>query len=190
VIEGIYYEFIGLPCGARASMPLGVVAGDQPTFFVYKGSRLYGSLSTSGTLRLLSPRDPLLFVKSLRHELEQELQWSEGCPAVDESLGAWYDCRYRLLSLQKEGSSYVCDGIRYLGGLTGPFTRTYGCLVELLVLLTKARAGVWEEWFLPYAKGLTWCVERSSRGSEKYVNAALEVLRELEGIRGKAEGRP
>jgi len=65
VIEGIYYEFIGLPCGARVSMPLGVVAGDRPVFFVYKGSRLYGSLFTSGTMRLLSPRDPLLLCKKL-----------------------------------------------------------------------------------------------------------------------------
>ncbi len=186
MIEGLYYEFIAAPCGSRVTMPLGLVAGQAPVFFVYRGSSLYRALQERGRVRLLSPYDPLAFLKSVRHQLEVELAWREGCPDVDESLGAWYECNYALREINSEGKSFSCDGLRLIAGKHSPFTRTYGCLVELLVLLTKARAGVWEDWWLPYAEGLVWCVTRSSRGSGPYVVAANEVLQELRALRGGA----
>ncbi len=184
MIEGLYYEFVAAPCGARATMPLGVTAGPSPGFFVYKDARLYDVLSTAGRLLLISPYDPLVFLESVRHELEGRLKWKGGCPEADELLGAWYECEYSLDRVTGEGKHFSCTPLRLIAGRHVPFTRAYGCLVELLVLLTKARAGVWEGWWLPYAEGLVWCVTRSSRGAERYVVPANEVLQELRSLRG------
>ncbi|MGC9210323.1 MAG: hypothetical protein ACP5FT_03570 [Acidilobus sp.] len=186
VIEGVYYEFIAVPCCVRATMPVGIFMGPRPTFYLYRGTRLADLLPERGRLRLLSPYDPIRFLQSLRHELEAEIDWSGGCPRPDERLGAWYECSYALASTDERGSLYSCDGLNMIAGSHVPYTRTYGCLVELLVLLTKARAGVWEEWYLPYAEGLAWCVRRSARGQARYVNAADEVLQELRSILKRA----
>ena len=186
MIDGLYYEFVGLPCGVKTSMPIGVVAGQPPEFFVYRGTRFHEVLGESGRLMLISPYDPLVFLRSLRHQLEEELAWSDGCPSVDEKLGAWYECEYALREVTGEGKRYACSRLRLVAGHHVPFTRAYGCLVELLVLLTKARAGLWEDWWPQYAEGLVWCVTRSSRGSEKYVVPANEVLQELRTLRGRA----
>ncbi|MGC9071584.1 MAG: hypothetical protein ACP5HK_02665 [Acidilobus sp.] len=188
MIGGVYYEFIAVPCGSKVTMPLGLIVGQEPAFYVYKGTSLHERLADEGRLRLLSPYDPLAFLRSIRHELVAEIRWNNDCPVPEETMGAWYECSYRLWEVDENGKWFTCDGLQRITGSHLPYTRMYGCLVELLVLLTKARAGVWEDWYIPYAEGLAWCVRRSSRGVSNYVDAANEVLRELRSMRGGAKG--
>lgn len=190
LIKGAYYEFIAFPCAANArySMPLGVLWGDDRTFSVYRSAGLLRFLADRGTLMLLSPSDPLLFVKSVSHSLEHEVEWEpDGCPRLS-GLGGIYRCEYRRLKEYPEEVTFSCS-LTEVESPHVPYTRAYGCLVELLVLLTKARAGVVESWYVDYARGLRWCVERSTRGLRSYVDAADAILRELEGIVGKSRGR-
>ena len=190
MIEGAYYEFVAFPCGGdRYSMPLGLVWGPNE-FYVYRTAGLFRRLGRSGTLILLSPNDPLAFARSVDHTLELEASWDGGCPRPEPAWGAWYRCEYELRSADGEGASYVCRTLERVAGEPPPYSRVYGCLVELLVLLTKARAGVAEPWYLGYARGLKWCVERASRGNGRYVLEAERVLRELEGALGEAERQP
>lgn len=184
MIKGAYYEFIAFPCSVngRYSMPLGVVFDEKKQFTVYKDAGFLRFLGKEGVLLLLSPSDPLLFVKSVAHALELEVRWDEasGCPEL-KGLGGVYRCHYHQLSDGGNSVAYSCN-LEEVEPPQVPYTRAYGCLVELLVLLTKARAGVYEGWYLEYARGLKWCVEHSTRGSPEYVNTANAILQELESI--------
>ncbi len=179
-MEDAYYEFVAFPCGSdRYSMPLGVTAREG-AFRVFKGAGLLRRLNAKGTLRLLSPSDPLDFYLSLRHELEAQVNWDGGCPRPDPTRGLWFTCHYVTVSDEGPDVLFRCVELRREGGELPPYSRVYGCLVELLVLLTKAKAGAGEPWYLDYAKGLRWCVERASRGDRRYVSTADEALRGIE----------
>lgn len=187
-IRGVYYEFIAIPCGHRYSMPLGLFFGDSPVFRVYAGADLYKILKLNvSRLLLLSPVDPLSFYYSLNHSFESSLEWGvDGCPSLNSMLGAWYSCTPRLVGESMEFDIYECSSFTYLTGAPPPYTRVMGCFIELLILLTKARAGVLEDSFLEYAKWLRWCIERASRGDERYVRVVELILQELRGFGPKS----
>ncbi len=191
MISGIYYEFISFPCGKRRySMPLGIIWAPQPAFYIYKTAGLSRLIDSSGTLFLLSPSDPLLFLESINHTLELKVAFDDnGCPRPSE-LGSWYRCDYVINYNDNEKVGGVCRSFIPVRLASVPYTRLYGCLVELLVILTKARAGVIKDWYLEYARGLRDCIERSSRGAPRYVAAADSALQELEGIIRQGQGKP
>ena len=183
---GPYYEFIAVLCGQKYTMPLGLVFGRYPAFFVYKSARMSNYLHKGkpNPIYLLSPLDPTLFIKSLRHELEMELSYREGCPQPDSKLGLWYYCKALFSYEDKERYVFRCEDMQKIGGECRPYSRAYGCIVELLVVLTKLQAGIKEPWFLEYARGLKWCVERSSNEDERLVSISDEILRSIEGYIG------
>ncbi|MCS7106932.1 MAG: hypothetical protein NZ902_02375 [Acidilobaceae archaeon] len=181
MLEDVYYEFIAFPCGVRLSSPLGIFGR---SFKVYKGTSLWRALPRASRLLLLSPLDPLAFYDSVRHELELRVEWEE-CPRPHERLGAWYSCMPRLLERGELYDVYRCEEFAHIGGTPPPYSRVMGCLVELLVLLTKARVGA-VKGYLEYARWLTWCVERASRGG-RYAEVARLVLQELEALEGEGK---
>ncbi|MDM7276005.1 MAG: hypothetical protein P3X22_007845 [Thermoprotei archaeon] len=186
-VKGVYYEFIAFPCGHKYSMPLGLLYMEKPRFKVYKGTGLWGLLRGGvGGLVLLAPRDPLDFYLSLIHSLELEVSWgSDGCPVVDEFKGAWFTCAPRLLASGGDYDEYECSSFTHTGGSPPPYSRAMGCFVELLILLSKARAKVVDAGSLSYARWLRWCVGRASPGDERIVGVSDTVLRELEKVLGE-----
>ncbi|MEN2999657.1 MAG: hypothetical protein ABDH61_03695 [Acidilobaceae archaeon] len=182
LLGDIYYEFIAFPCSQRLSSPLGLLGRD---FKVYKDTSLWRALPRSRRLFLLSPLDPLAFYESLRHELELQIEWRE-CPKPDERLGAWYSCAPQLVERGELYDVYRCEELVHVAGSPPPYSRVMGCLVELLVLLTKARAGA-VKGYSEHARWLAWCVERASRGG-KYAEVARVVLQELESLEGEGKG--
>ncbi len=184
--RGVYYEFIAFPCGGRPySMPLGVLFGERPSFRVFEGTGLHGILARRGGLiYLLSPLDPLLFVESVGHSLERLLAWEGSCPRVEPSLGSWFSCTAVYERTSGGADFYYCREFRNLSSSLLVYSRTYGCLVELLILKTKAEAGVIGKESLEYARWLYWCVKRSSPGEEKYARVALSILQGIEKALG------
>ncbi len=173
-----YREFIAFTCGERYSMPLGVVH-DAPGFFrVYRGTGLYERYK-GGLLVLLAPVDPLDFYRSIRHELELLIDYESGCPMPDAKRGSWFTCPGVPVGEAPEYRLYECEGPRPL--LLAPWTgysRAYGCLVELLVMATKAIAGV--DVPRSHVDGLVWCIRRSAPGDprlEEALDWALQALR-------------
>ena len=141
-LEGRFYEFIAFPCMHRYSMPLGILWSSPPVFRVYKSTGLHSILEGyDGHLYLLSPIRPEYFWYSVQHELEEMVEW-RGCPVPDDVHGAWFKCK----PVKATGSDYFtvfeCRGFRHVSGEPPPYSRSYGCLVELIVLYTKIRAGV------------------------------------------------
>lgn len=182
MLRDVYYEFIAFPCGHRLSSPLGLFGG---SFKAYRGTSLWRALPQTRRLFLLSPLDPLAFYESVMHQLELRMEWEE-CPKLDERLGAWYLCTPRLEEEGELYDVYRCEELVHLAGTPPPYSRVMGCLVELLVLLTKARAGA-VKGYLEHARWLAWCVERASRGG-RYAEVARVVLQELEALEGEGEG--
>jgi hypothetical protein len=180
--KGLYYEFIAVPCGSRYTMPLGVYNGVKPTFTVYRDSGLYRVLRGGvRELFLLAPYDPLLFYESLTHRLEHVIVWGgDGCPVVSESLGCWFHCTPRLVAEDQGFDTYECSSFKHIAGSPPPYSRVMGCLVELLVVYTKAKAGVLSGGYVGYARWLRWCIERASRGDPRYVSIAELVLQDIE----------
>ena len=183
--DGVYYEFVALPCGVRYSMPLGVLMGSTPSFRVYSSVGLY-RLLRSGVeeILLLSPRDVRLFWYSIVHSLEDLLKWNS-CPEADESLGAWYSCSPILTRSYNGYDVYECRGFRFLGGYPPVYSRVYGCFVELLVLYTKLRAGVKLNDVGGYVEWLSWCIERSSPRNRSLLNIANMVKERIYNILGE-----
>ena len=182
-LKGVYYEFIAVTCGRRYTMPLGVLMLEPPRFKVYRGTGLHSILRSGGAsgLRLLSPLDPILYYESIEHRLEHNIRWDiDGCPVADDTLGAWFQCNPRMVEETMEYDVYQCQGFQHITGMTPPYSRVQGCLVELLVILTKAEAGVVEDNILDYARWLKWCVERASPVEEKYVVLSKRILRRIE----------
>ncbi len=171
-----YRELIALPCGARYSMPLGVL-GESPAFFrVFHGAGLAEYLREP--LLLLAPTDPALFLYSLRHELEDMLEYDAGCPRIDPRLGSWFTCNPVLVGSSELYGLYECDRLRPL--LLVPWTgysRAYGCLVELLIYYTRVSAGVVDP-DTGFTRGLALCLERSDK-SGRLPSLAREILRDL-----------
>ncbi len=186
-VRGVYYEFVAFPCGRKYSMPLGLLYCEKPRFKVYRGTGLWSFLRENvGDLTLLAPRDPLDFHLSLTHRLESEVSWGpDGCPAVDESRGAWFKCTPSLSASSGDYDEYECSSFAHTGGSPPPYSRAMGCFVELLIILSKARAGVVGVDSLSYARWLRWCVGRASPGDERIVRVSDIVLRELEKALGE-----
>lgn len=160
--DGVYSELIAVPCGARYTMPLGVLGGRRPLFRVYQGTGLYSILrGAARTLYLLAPRDPVAYWMSIEHTLEDLIQW-KGCPAPDPGMGAWYKCIPTLARSEAGYDVYECRGLEHVAGSPPAYTRAHGCLVELMVVYTKLRAGVRMEGVGEYARWLEWCVTRSA----------------------------
>ena len=173
-----YREFIALTCGHRYSMPLGVLGGAPGFFRVYHGTGL-SRIYSGGLLVLLAPRDPVDFYRSIRHRLELEVEYESGCPMPEAGRGSWFTCLGVPVGEAPGYTLYECDGPRplLLTPWTG-YTRAYGCLVELLVLATKALAGV--EVPRGHVEGLAWCIRRSAPGDpglEEALDWALQALR-------------
>lgn len=124
---------------------------------------------------------------SVRHELERRVEWEGDCPRTTEEAGAWFLCRHSLKERGELYDLYECEELVHLAGSPPPYSRVTGCLVELLLLLTKARAGA-VRGYVEHARWLLWCVERASRGNAKYVGAARDVLQELEALEGEGKG--
>lgn len=188
LVRGVYYEFIALTCGHRYSMPLGLYLDPTPKFKVYDGSGLQ-RLLRGGVRRLLllSPIDPMLFYESVVHELESRITWGDdGCPIVSHELGSWFYCEPSLVERGSNFDIYECLEFKHLTGVSPPYTRVTGCLVELLVLYTKVKAGVLEGDYLEYARWLKWCIERASRGDVRYVSTAELILQKLREAHGES----
>ncbi|AFZ70906.1 Protein of unknown function (DUF447) [Caldisphaera lagunensis DSM 15908] len=179
MLKNIYYEFIAFTCNTRYSMPIGILFKDKPKFYVYKTTRLSKILNDKSLIYLLSPNDPLIYLKSLDHEIENEIKYVNGCPDLD-NMGSVYLCYSRFLREDENGIEFECEKFEKIKGENLPYTRVYGCLVEMLILLTKIEANVIEDWFLDYAKGLKWCVERASKMDEKYVRISNEIFKRIE----------
>jgi len=179
----VFYELVAFPCGARYSMPLGVYSWDPGYFRVYHGTGMARAYR-GGPLLLLAPRDPLLFLESLEHRLEQRVPYYSGCPFQDPRLGAWYSCLGVPLARDPGADWYACANPRRIAGEPPhAYTRSYGCLVELLILYTKLLAGALSELPPGLVEGLHRCVERSARGgriveaSRRIVQSIREILR-------------
>ncbi len=170
-LEGVYYEVIAFPCGHVYSMPLGVVrTGSTLTFRVFRGAGLLSRLGSGGPLMLLSPLTPEAFLWSLNHELESMITWDpeKRCPVPSPKWGAWVECLAESTGWEGEVRRYVCRDSRHLSGSPPSYTRSLGCLVEMLIIITKLeadaplpeiRGGV-----MGYLEWLAWCVSRSSGG--------------------------
>ncbi|WP_292320948.1 DUF447 domain-containing protein [Caldisphaera sp.] len=188
MIKGIYYEFISFLCNYRYSMPLGILYNEEPLFYVYKTTKMAKLLSKESQNRiyLLSPYDPILFLDSLEHKIENNISYDNGCPKLDESIGIWYNCNAIYKKEFNDKLEFYCSNLLKLKGDAVPYNRSYGCIVELLVLLTKVQAGVKEPWFLTYANGLKWCVERSSNKDERYAKVSDHILQLLKKYYGES----
>lgn len=194
-LEGVYYEVIAAPCGARYTMPLGVVREDVALQFrVYQDAGLAKILDRRRLrLLLLAPKDPLLYLESIEHKLEKRLLYRGGCPEPDPDLGAWVECITSYLGTQGGVHLYSCDARRLVGESPG-YTRLHGCIVETLVILTKIRAGA----PLPalpggveaYLEWLSWCIKRSGRGLyDELADSLLRAARKaLQDRRSNASG--
>ena len=186
--KGLYYEFIAIPCGTRYTMPLGVYNGARQSFRVYREAGLYSILRGGAReLFLLAPYDPMLFYESVAHKLESRIEWgSDGCPRVSELLGCWFQCTPALAAVNPGFDVYECSRFKHVAGAPPPYSRVMGCLVELLIVYTKVRAGVAMEGYLDYARWLRWCVERASRGDPRYVSIADLILQDLKRAPGES----
>lgn len=193
---GVWLEVVALTCGPRYSMPLGIMReGGSWLFRLYPGVGLLDiARAAGGRLRLymLSPSDPLSYLESYYHELEQKIDWQEGCPTPDPLLGVWARCEAAFLSVDRETGAhwYRCENLEVVSpGLWSwwtPYYRAYGCLVELLVLASKVRAGVAGYrglHIIRHAEMLARCVERSAPGRGELREGARRVLQDIrEGV--------
>ncbi|MCE4619543.1 MAG: DUF447 family protein [Desulfurococcales archaeon] len=177
-----FHEFIAFPCNTRYSTPLGLLGGPPWFYRVYEGARLRGM--RYDCLVLLAPRDPLLFLESLDHDLEKRVDYEGGIPVPSREMGSWYSCNPSLAAKGVEYDLYYCNRLNplLLAEYNG-YVRGYGCFVELLVLYTKVLAGVAEpgEEVLEYLEG---CIRRTTWSRElheaarRVVQSLLEPLRE------------
>ena len=181
MLEGAYSELIAMPC-RRYTMPLGILALNPPTFKAYKGTGLSRILEEAPTqLYLLAPRDPRLYWLSIEHKLEDLIEWTP-CPRPDPGMGAWYRCTPEKAEDRGEYTLYKCTGLEHLAGSPPPYSRAHGCLVELMILYTKLRAGVRLGDPRCYARWLEWCVTRAAPGREDLASLASKLRNLIEGL--------
>ena len=181
--EGVFLELVAFPCwDKRYSMPLGVIQfGGQAYFRIYTGTGLGQALREGcDCILLLAPLGAEAFVKSVLHSLELSLEW-QGTPMPDNSLGYWYRCGPIIRGPAIGEEEWFSCPLKELGGrLPGAYTRLYGCVVELLVHITKARAGaVPLDWEL--VRRMLWCIRRSARGDRRLADRLTESLLGLLG---------
>jgi hypothetical protein len=188
MIKGVYYEFISIPCrGERRtpySMPLGILWDERPKFKLYKGVGLLRYLNDETTLLLYTPESPLDFYLSLIHDKTIEL---EGPCRPPREYVLYVRCRPRLLRVNKSYNLYECLDIEISHGRPVPYSRSYGCLVEMLVVLTKLEAGALDPSYIDYVERLRWCIERSSPQNEKLREVADVVLQRARELGQRAE---
>lgn len=137
-----FHEFIAVSCSLDYTMPLGIL-GSGPFFFrVYHGAGLERVLKRSNCLLLLAPSRAELFLESVLHELDARLSRMPGA-VFDSGYGSWFSCLPNRVGESGAYTLYECDRLTPItvAGFRG-YHRGYGCLVELLVIYTKARAGV------------------------------------------------
>lgn len=160
-----FHEYIAVSCSLDYTMPLGLL-GSGPYFFkVYRGAGLQKYLDGNDCLLLLAPKEPELFLESVVHELESKRLRDSAC-ILDSELGSWFTCTPVYVGSSSEYSLYECDDIRPIVKVAFEgYHRGYGCLVELLVLYTKARAGVLTP-SQEVVEYLLYCMERSGAGGE------------------------
>ncbi len=181
MFQGVYYEFISIPCIDKErlsySMPLGIIFLNHTIKFkVYRGTGLFKILEyykENIELMMYSPKDPLDFYLSLVHDKDLE----KGGPCTPPKPYIMYiTCKPVLNKKNENYNEYICGNIRLEKGDPVPYSRAYGCLVEMLVILTKIEAGVSLEFFLNYLKDLKWCVERASPYNSRLKEVAELVL--------------
>lgn len=184
--EGVYMETIAVLCrgGEPAwSSPLGLLyTGGEIKFRVFRGSRLWSLLVEGGggwRIIAYTPEDPGEFAL---HVIEGGGRVST-CDVGEHPFTV--ECEPELVEASGGVAWFRCRGHRTRRGPGVPYTRSYGCLVELAVLASKARAGVLEGWALDYARGLAWCVERSEApGGGRHVGLARRLVRIIEEALG------
>ncbi|GAB6147643.1 hypothetical protein [Stetteria hydrogenophila] len=186
--EGVYVETIAVLCrgGEPAwSSPLGFIsAGGRILFRVFRGSGFWRILveeGLTGRIVAYTPRDPAEFAL---HVLEGGGR-VESCRPVGQPFTI--ECTPELLEVEGDVAWFACRDASVREGPGVPYTRAYGCLVELAVLASKAKAGVLGGWALGYARGLLWCVKRSeAMGGGRYARLAERLLQVVEeALRGR-----
>ncbi len=185
--EGVYVETIAVLCGGEGplwSSPLGFIrVGGEVRFRVFRGSRLWRLLveeGRGGYIVAYTPGDPGEFaIHVLEGGGRVKTCRPEGHPFI-------LKCRPELLEVEGGDALFTCREFEAARGPGIPYTRAYGCLVELAVLASKARAGVADDWVLGYARGLVWCVERSeaASGGRRYAGLARRLLQAIEEALG------
>lgn len=183
--KGVYYEFISIPCkgGERMeySMPLGVLWGDHPMFKVYKETVLYKYLRNPklGSLLLYSPNDPMDFFLSIKHDKIIE---KKGPCLPSRPFALYMICKPHLKESFESYDLYFCTDIKTVYGKPEPYSRTYGCLVEMLVVLTKLKSKALDRRYLTYLDFLRWCIERSSPKEKRFKEVAEDVMQDAREI--------
>ncbi len=187
---GVYLETVSLLCrDGRVvwGMPLGlIVDGGTVRFRVFRGSGYWRLLVEGGAggavVVAYTPLDPLEFLEYMTVKPAPR----ESCNPAGYSV--LVECRPLLERLETGVAHFTCQQVRISWGRPLPYTRAYGCLVELAVLASKARAGVLGCDALGYARWLVWCVERSAPGRSDYRGAAAMALQAVEeALRGRCE---
>ncbi|GBF08339.1 hypothetical protein apy_00640 [Aeropyrum pernix] len=192
--EGVWLEFVAAPCGERYTMPLGVMgSGGAWRFRLYPGVGLLSIAESRGwrlDLRLLTPLDPLAYMESYLHRLEERLSYRGGCPEPDPALGSWYACPAVKEGVEEGAVWFRCRSLSPLASAPQhPYYRAYGCFVELLIAATKAKAGFREYLGLELGvlgRSLYACVEKSAPGRRDLVEAAKLALQDLLQAVGEA----
>ncbi len=180
--EGVYMETIAVLCKEDRpvwSSPLGfMIVGGEARFRVFRGSMLWRILveeEYDGYIVAYTPRDPGEFAL---HVLEGGGRVKTCRP---EGQPFTIKCKPELRSVDERAAWFTCKEFEARVGPGMPYTRMYGCLVELAVLASKARARVVGDWALSYARGLVWCVERSeAKGGRRYGELARRLMQAIE----------
>ncbi len=164
--SGVYYETIAFPCGTRKySMPVGLLVFEDIAYMkIYSETGFHEILEKEGTrgIILLSPRNPLLFIESLEHRLEYNVQWNGECVVPDRELGMWISCPAPLIQYDIPHYTIISCRPRLLNApISVPYTRYYGCIVELLVYITKVLANV-DVLDEGYIRRMLACIRRSA----------------------------
>ena len=172
--DGVVYEFIAVPCGARYTTPLGLRWGPTPWARVYRSTRLYALIKEGVVDRMIlySPLDPRDFILSITHQLDALLE--ECRPPKPYAVA--YECTPRIKGGTSDYIDVACPGSLRLG-IPTPYTRLYGAIVETLVLASKIGAGVVNEEFARACmQCCRWALQRVHSGGQEHV-ALQELLR-------------
>jgi hypothetical protein len=160
-------------------MPLGVLWERDPIFKVYKNTGLYEILINEAPnkefkLLLYSPVDPIDYYLSINHDKIIE---NEGPCKPPRPYMMYILCKPKPIKEEEVSNVYLCKNVEVFEGAAQPFTRVYGCLVEMLVVLTKLEAGALDESYIDYLRKLKWCIERASPRNDMFKEVAEDVLR-------------
>jgi hypothetical protein len=160
-------------------MPVGIrIYGNQMFFRVYSDARLYKILrvyKVRDSLFLL-PQDPSLFVESLLHTLENRIEWNGECPLPANTWGYWLLCKnISVVHSEPEIDYYTCSYSSVGGKPLVGYSRIYGCTVELLVYLTKVKAGVYDA-DMRIVQYLLDCIRRSGGVDAGLLLSRIEKL--------------